>query len=316
MSDGLHTVILGGGDQPLVHVPGAPVASATFTIEDLSLSDTSPLRVLAQGSATVDSLSGVTVGSVAGPRTANPRRLPVLASAAVVGRVYRLTSSADGTSELVRVEAVTTTSVTVAGRLSATYPIGSTLRGAEIRATFPEAAAARSELQEEDRVLRVRWSYAVGSAPMVVVEQVRVVRHASEIAGWLSRAEVRLREDWPELVKGLGGGAGGLRAMTRSCAQDITAGLRTMSQEPDDLFLGDQGFELLMRRCVYRFAELGHHPAGREMEAWAAQQRITYLSLYKAIANGGGSRTADVAASTDVADGTHRPRRRYLTRSA
>lgn len=316
MVGGLHTVLRDGGDQTLVHVPPVVVSAATYSIEDLSLSETSPLRVIAQGAASVDALSEVTVGSVAGPRTATPRRLPIANSTAVAGRVYRLTSITDGTSELVRVESVTTTSVMVAGRLSATYPIASTLRGAEIRATFPSAAAARSELQEEDRVLRVRWAYEIGGEPVAVVEQIRLVRNEAEVSAWLTRAELRVREEWPELVKILGGGGGSLRALVRSAATDIQAGMRALSLEPADLFLGDQGFELLVRRCVYRFAELGMCPAGREMETWAEQQRRHWLALYKAIANGGGSRTAELDATSDTATENRRPRRRYNLRTA
>lgn len=314
---GVHTIYLNGGDQPLVHVAPVPgIVSCSYVVEDLSVSDTSALRVLATGSAAVDSLSEVTVGSVAGPRSATPRRLPIVASTAVAGRAYRLVSSDDGTSELVRVEAVTATSVTLSGRLSATYPVGSALVGAELRAAFPGDAAAREELQEEDRVLRVLWSYAIGGVTLPLSEQIRVVKSRTELAAWVSGVELRLRADWPEPVNLLGGSPGTLRGMVQSCASDMAAGLRAMSLEPDALFLGDQGFELLIRRCVYRFGELGHVPKGRDPEAWVSQAKAHWLSLYKAVSNGGGARTAEIEGSTDAAKGSRRGRRRTLIRSA
>jgi len=314
LSEGYHPVYMSQGEQPLVHVPATMPAAATFEIADMSLSSDSPLRVLASGAATVDGLDELTVGSVAGPRAANPRRIPITGSDAEVGRVYRLVSATDGTSQLVRVEAVSATSVLVTGPLSAEYPVGSQLLGAELRCAFPADAAARTELQE--RVLRVRWTYDVGGVARPITEQVRLVGSESEIAGWLSIVEVRLREDWAELVHQLGGGPAALRALVRSCARDVSSTLRAMGSEPEGLFLGDQGIELLVRRCVYRFGELGHHPKSREIEAWTTQARIHWLALSKGIANGGGSRTAELDPLTDTATSDRRPRRRYLTRSA
>jgi len=314
LSEGYHPVYLGQGGQPLVHVPATMPSSATYEIADMSVGTDSPLRVLASGAATVDSLDEDTVGSVAGPRAANPRRIPITASAAEAGRVYRLVSATDGTSQLVRVESVTATSVLTTGPLSAEYPAGSQLLGAELRCTFPAEAAARTELQE--RVLRVRWTYEAGGASRPITEQVRLVGSESEIAGWLSIVEVRLREDWAELVHQYGGGPAALRALVRSCARDVSSTLRAMSLEPEALFLGDQGLELLTRRCVYRFGELGHVPKGREIEEWVAQARIHWLALAKAIANGGGSRTAELDSTTDTATSSRRARRRYLTRPA
>lgn len=316
ISEGYHPVYFDQGAQPLVHVPGVMPALATFEIADMSVDEDSPLRILAEGEATRDGLSEVTVGSVAGPRASNPRRLPITGSEAIAGRIYRIVSSEDGTSQLVRVESVTATSVLLTGTLSAEYPVGSQLLGAEIRGTFPADAAARAELQEEERVLRVRWTYEAGGISRPVSEQVRLVRDESELASWVTTVELRLREDWQELVHQLGGGPSSLRALALSCARDVSSTMRAMGFEPEGLFLGDQGLELLVRRCVYRFGELGHCPKSREIERWADQQRIHWLSLAKGVANGGGSRTAERDTASDTATKNRRTKKRYITRSA
>lgn len=312
---GLHTIYRDQGDQELVHVPPFAVASASYVIEDLSVSETDPTRIIASGSATVDDLDETTTAA-AGPRAALPRRVGITGTAAERGRTYWITS-ADGTQEPVVVEAVAANSITVAGRLSATYAIGSTLTGAEIRCTFPSAAAAREDLQEETRVLRVLWTYSIDSRTVRVPEQIRVVRNAPELEAWLVPAETRLKQDWPELCQILGGGAEGVRNLVRSCAKATIADLRTMYQDPASILMGEQGFELLIRRCVYRFGELGHIPEGRDdKQTWVAQQRVQWRDLFKAMANGGGHSTAEIEPADDVATGTKRPRKRYLTRPA
>lgn len=296
---GLHTIYRAQGDQSLVHYPPRGVVAATYVIEDMSVSETDPNRVIAQGSATVDTLSETTVAA-AGPRALYPQRVGITASAAVVGRTYRLTS-ADGVYEHVVIGSVAATSVNVTGRLSATYPIGSTLEGAEIRCTFPSAAAAREDLQEEARVLVVRWSYEVNGVLHRPVEQVRVVRNTPEVAAWMVPAMTALKAEWHELCQILGSDDVRLRALVSGCARELMAGLRSMSQDPASLLMGEQGFDLLMRRCVYRFAEMGHCPAGRDKDQWAEQQRRHWLALYNAVSKGGGNSTAEIEPGDNVA---------------
>ena len=143
-----------------------------------------------------------------------------------------------------------------------------------------------------------------------------MVRDQSEIASWAASTDATLREGWAELVKVLGGGPESLRALVRLCTNDVLAELGVTYQDADALFLGLQGSELLLRRCIYRFGELGIVPAGRDKEAWCEQERRHYLALLKAITKGGGKGTAELDPSTDTATHNERPRRRYLTRTA
>ena len=117
---GMHEILRDGGDQTLTHVPPSRVASATYSIEDLTLDIDAASRVLGSGSATVDSLSETTTAA-SGVGQTDPRRIAITNSAAVVGRQYEIVST-DGTTERLRVEAVTST--VMAGSFNTTLAVG------------------------------------------------------------------------------------------------------------------------------------------------------------------------------------------------
>lgn len=312
MTNGLHEVYRDQGDQLLVHVPALRVTSATYVLEDLTAGEDASDRVLASGAATVDSLSAA-LSANSGAGTVAPRRIYVSAAPAVVGRLY-VVEDAEGQQELHRIEGATATYVTAAGDLSATYlATSSYLRGVEIRATFPSAVAARAELQEEERPLRVTWTYALAGRTVRMREQVRLLRAGSTIESYLGRAEATLREDWPELVRAIGAHPGALSALVRSCARDLDAKLRLRGIAPETFLAGAQGFETLLARCVWRFGQRGHAPAGTDIEAWREDGKRDYLNLWKATTQESpGIDTAETTRASDQASAGHSQRRRRL----
>lgn len=313
MNGGLHEVYRDDGDQPLVHVPPLRVAAATYVIEDLTLDEDDAARVIDSGSAAVDSLSELLTGD-SGATEPDSRRINVIAPAAVVGRFYCV-EAADGQQETHRLEGVAATYVTTAGYLSSSYDVTARLRGIELRATFPAAAAARAELQEEERALRVVWTYTIGGLQVHAREPIRVLRAGSTTRAYLGRAEALLREDWPELVTAIGPHASALKNLVRSCDRELTAKLRARSIAPDTFLAGDQGFEALIARCVWRFAERGHAPKSTDLERWTEDAKRNYLNLWKAVVqDGAGIDTAETDRHDDQAPEGHGTKRRGLFR--
>lgn len=312
MKEGLLEVYRDQGDQPLIHVPPVRVAAATFALEDLAEGETSAGRVLASGAATVDSLNAAMTAD-SGRGTTSPRTIFVVAGGAQARHVYAV--EGDDDSELVRLEAVAATYVTAAAPLSARYATGSRLRGVELSATFPAAAAAREDLQEEDRVLRIVWTYTIAGRTVRVADQVRVRRDAADVR-YLGRAEAVLREDWPELVQALPKHGNAVRVVVNACARLLVAKLKGRSIPPESFLAGDIGFELLLARCLWRFAERGHAPGGVDIEQWRDERRIEFHSQWKALATGTpGLDVADVdPVANEAPIGSSRRRRNLIAR--
>jgi hypothetical protein len=289
------------------------VTSATYVLEDLAESETSAARTIASGPATVDALD-VAVAADSGRGTTAPRTVFTVAGAAQRGHVYVL--EGDDDSELVRLESVAATYVTAAAPLSARYPATSSrLRGVELTATFPSAAAAREDLQEEDRVLRIVWTYTIAGRVVRVAEQVRLRRDAADVR-YLGRAEAVIREDWPELVQALPKHGNAVRTVVSACARSLTAKLKGRSIPPETFLAGDIGFELLLARCLLRIAERGHAPAGTDLERWREERRIEFFGQWKALTTGTpGLDVADVDPVANEAPlGSSRRRRNLIAR--
>lgn len=143
-----HRVYYAKGDQTLRTIPhrdGRPVrvTSGTYAILDVRHGDSSADHTLvAPGTAaTIDAVS-TTLTAKAG-RNATDRRALTLASTVglTAGRTYILESSV-GVAELLRVVAVTGPTGALAAReIRGDFPVNSTLKGVEVAATFPGAAA-------------------------------------------------------------------------------------------------------------------------------------------------------------------------------
>jgi hypothetical protein len=311
--NGLHEIYRGQGDQSLVHVPPFRVSSATYVIEDLTVgNENDPNRVIGSGAATVDTLSEL-LTATSGATTTDSRRINVVAPAAEAGHFYCV-EAADGQQETHRLEGVAGTYVTAAGYLSSSYGVTARLRGIEISATFPAAAAARAELQEEERPLRVVWSYSIGGQLVQAREAVRVLRAGSATRAYLGRVEAMLREDWPELVTAIGPHASAVKNLVRSCDRELTAKLRLRGIAPDTFLAGDQGLEALLARCVWRFGERGHAPASTDIERWTEDAKRNYLNLWKAVTQeGAGKDTTETDRADDqAAAGSGTKRRRLI----
>lgn len=305
----MHKIYRDQGDQPLVHAPPIRVTSATYTIEDITQGEDDADRVIGSGSATIDDL-GVTLSGDSGRGTTAPRRINCVAPSAVRRRTYVLEE--DGESELVVLEQVASSHVTAAGPLSALYTDAASLRGVELRATFPAAAAAREDLQEENRPLRVIWTYTIDGRTVRVREQIRVKRVAAEQT-YLGAIEADIREDWPEMVQALPPHGNSVRTIVKSCARWVTARLKARGIEPEGFLAGDQGYQVLLARCLWRVGERGHAPGGVDLEQWREEKKADFLSSWRTLVVGSpGVDTAETSPASDQAPTGNSPRRRNL----
>lgn len=149
-ASGHHQLIYGGGDQVLRTVPlnrharPTPVTTCTFKILDLRLGEDDPLRVIAEGNATLDATSTTTTAPC-GLGTANARKIPVTSVVGFSqGRQYLVTHT-DGTRELVLLEAVGVGYLTPRNELARKFDTGVIVRGIEVSCTFPTLEAANED---------------------------------------------------------------------------------------------------------------------------------------------------------------------------
>ncbi len=308
---GVHEIYRDQGDQQLVHIPPVRVTSAEYIIEDLAEGESSADRVIASGAATIDALSE-SIAADSGRGTTSPRRIAVAGSTALRARTYALEEN--GETEIVTLEGVTPNAVITDSPVSAAYTDAGQLRGVEVSATFPGAAAADENRQEDDHPLRVIWTYTIDSRLVRVREQIRLRRVASDQA-YLGQMVKAVRRDWPELVQALPKEANAVRTLVRSCSDFVVARLMARGINADAFLAGRQGFQVLMSRVLWRFGERGHSPGGTDLEEWRNEQKNNFRSAWRQLVVGNpGVDTADVDQRTDEAPHGRSRRRGNLVR--
>lgn len=155
-----HRLLYEGGGQSVravvANASGRPVvvAACSFEVCDLRHPATSAAHVLASGSATLDSVS-TTLAAAAGKGTADPRALTVTSATGIaVGRRYLAVSG--GKSEVVRIDAVSGTTLRLVGDLPTYFASGSSFLGLEVSATIPAEVCADVNFLGES-LLAIRW---------------------------------------------------------------------------------------------------------------------------------------------------------------
>lgn len=286
MANGLHEVYYAGGDQDLVHVPPARVASATYSIQDLTESDDSPTRFLvpAATAATVDPFTATT-DLAAGPGALDSRLVQFgVVAAPTVGRPLAI-EHVDGRSEIFECIGSTTTTARRRNPFQGSYPVGSALRGVRMVATFPSSAAANADRFESDEPCLVTWTYTLRGAVTIVEETIRLERSRVGARN-LGEVVLALQEGFPELLQQLAADGRTPEDVVRYASRRLDARLRSKSINTADLFAGVQGFELLLQRSVLHLADLGCFPKTRSPEVFRTEQRDEFLKLYDSLTVG------------------------------
>lgn len=301
MADGLHEVYFGGGAQDLVHVPPGRVTSATYAIEDFTESDDAAARFIAPAGsvATVDTYNAA-LSAAAGPGTSDPRLVTIAGGVApTVGRAYVL-ELADTSSEPVRCRGASTTTLRASIPISGSYPATtSSLRGVELRASFPADAAADEDRFDNDEPCFITWIYTLRGLTYRVREQIRLERHRSAFRN-LGEVELALREGFEELVLQLGPQP--LDNVVRYAARRLESRMRGKSIATAEFFAGVQAFDLLLQRSIVHLADLGCYPKGRNADLFRSEQLEEFRKLWDGLTVGSpGHATTDVDRSTDTA---------------
>lgn len=196
-----HEIQYLGGDQSIYHVPrdrearASLVASANYTIVDLTRGESDPDRtVVASTAATVDSATESTTAA-AGPGTTDAKAITVASTAGFeVGHVYQIVGG--GYSEIFTLDTiVTNASLTATQELRYDYALGATVRGVEIAGTFPSAEAAdETDMESGGGPYGVVWDYTIAGRDYAPLEEIYVLRYSTQPV----ITEVDVLRAWPQ----------------------------------------------------------------------------------------------------------------------
>lgn len=245
-------VIYNGGAQTLKVVPigadGDPMllSAATGKIVDLAHTDTaSDYTIEAQAAATLDSTTDTTTANV-GHTYPEKREIPVgTPSNFTKGNAYALVA-ADGQSEVIRVDHVSSTSVFATDVIRGQFPSGSTLRGIEVSFTFP-AATANSETEFKTHVdipYAIDWGFTGGN-PATQRQLIWMRRHPDPV---LATAEDVAMYD--SSVGKLNAKANRLENALSQAHRDFRREVRAHQVDTDTVHFGDDSRDWIVRRTV------------------------------------------------------------------
>lgn len=302
LADGLHEILYQGGDQTIRHLPPVRPASATYLIEDLFESAESDDREVASGNATLATGNTTTLED-AGPGTDNPRILEVASTTGFADGDYVQVSSEQGT-ELARIVDVGTETLTLAHELAALHPAETTtVRGALMSCTFPSAKAGDEPTHEEDRPLRVTWTYEIGGVLHRAVEQIRVVKFRFSDQN-LASIEDAVRDLYPAVVLHMKSTTNSLRDFVRRAARQVKARLDALGVDTGQFLPGSIGHEIAVAKCVEICAMNGIYPHGFSADNFLDAARADFAHVWKDL-TGRPKNVVDVQRDGDVANTSH-----------
>lgn len=305
-------LIYGQTGRTLRHVPPARVTSATYAIEDLTRADDAADRVLASGSATVASWSVVST-AIAGATQATPARVvATTTTGATVGAPAAIVSP-DGSTEIFEVAAVSANAYLEAETdLAGVYPVGSTVHGILVTASVPDAldgVTTDEDFLEQERPLRVVWTYTIGGLAYKVQDRIELVRHTDAATVDVGAAILRVRKLYPDLPDRLPERAS-LDVIAAEVAEDIADELRQRKIAPERMLLGPAGVRLLTLGIVAHAGDLGYAPGATSTDGtWARLAADRYRQRLEALLvgepGGGTTETTHVADTASTTPSEH-----------
>jgi hypothetical protein len=276
----MQTIIYGAGAQAVeVYATDAQgrlvkPSAATAKIVDLAFSDAADDAdriILATSAATVDTLS-TTTSAATGPRSADPRKVPVASAAGfAAGRHYAITAA--GQAEAFEVDRIDGTNIYARHELRGTYTTSAAVTGLRVTATFPSTRANDADEIDRRTIYGVDWVFTGTTGPAYVRTLVRIERRA--------RAP---RASLPDLFlidprfAAASHDATRLESHLQQADREITARLmwrRTEVSNTDDGEVGKQA-------VAWRAAELAYRHLGDEFEQRAtdaAAQAKEWLNM-------------------------------------
>lgn len=309
-------VLYGEAGQSLRYIPSERVASATYAIEDLEYDAEDPGRIVASGSATVDSLS-LTTDAAAGDGEIDQAKVPVTSTTgASVGQTAVIVAS-DGSFELFEVSAVETDDYLRARHpLVGLYASGSSVLGVQLTAPVPSSVYDEEEYVEMEEGLRVVWEFTTGGVLRKHQQQIRVVYQAEADVG-LGFVEAKIRNAYPDIVDRVNNSQE-ISGWIGAAKDEIYARFRARNMRPEQYMFGDAMHIAVMYLAMRYAAENGVTPRGQDANEFREQMHMNYSAHINRYLNGRmGADTADLDPISNSfpggrnARGSHGPFRRW-----
>jgi hypothetical protein len=182
MSRRSQSIIFGVTGQSLIWdaTEGQAGSVTGVTVYQMGAADDAQTESATTGTAAIDSVN-TTVSVASGLSQTNPRLLTLTSTTGiVVGRQY-LVTNAGGQTEIVEVEAVTSTQVTARDPLANDYAAGATFQGCRLTIGLSSTwVADKSKITDDQDAFpgyRVRWVYVVGGVTYVHDSDFDLVRY-------------------------------------------------------------------------------------------------------------------------------------------
>ncbi len=303
----MQTIIAGAGAQAVeVYATDARGAltkpsGATFRIVDLAFSEDDPdasrIVVAAATAATIDTFADTPTTVLAGPRAPNTRLVAITAGAPVVGQKYKIAGG--GNSEEFTVDRVESLNVYARSALRFPYPIGATVSGLRVYATFPSVRANLATELDRRTAYAVDFVFAGTTGPAYRRVLCRIERR-----GVAPRATVEDMLEADPRLEAASRERSNLDKHLRFADRELTAKLMHRGDRPADRDDGELGrFAVIWRaiQLAYRSLPVAEYEAKTE-EAKTEALRWERMLL-------GGRKPDDVvevARATDARRGTRR----------
>lgn len=275
---GVQRVLYGEAGQSLRHVPPERVSSATYQIEDLEYDAEDAGRILASGSATVDSLS-LTTNAAAGDGENDPTEIGVSSTTGATAGNTAVIVAADGSFELFEIAAVTSGSHLHARHpLVGLYPSGSSVLGVQLSASVPASVYDEEEYVEMEEGLRVVWEYTIGGRLRKAQQQIRVV-YQDEADVELGEIDLLCRRHYPDIVDRVEN-PDQIRGWIGLARQRIYGQFRARNTRPEQVLGGDELNFAILYLAMKIAAENGVAPRGQDSpEAFREQMHMEYRAI-------------------------------------
>lgn len=303
--------------QTLRHHASSRQASVAWVLEDLRYAVGDASRTLDSGTSNVDAATGIST-AIAGPTTANPRSIEVASTTGFAISTerapvhYEILNSDTSEREPIELSGIDTDDALIAKhQLSATYPVGSTIRGlTHVTAAIPDAVLLDADRLAEDWPMRVVWIYADGTRHQ---EQVRlVVDPESDL--FVTALVADIRDAFPDVAtRDLHHGRDVLTPQVRAMLRQFRADALAEGLRLENWASGDQGHWCVVYRTLLHLAMLGNYPANIEQREYLAYLQREYDKRWAALTVGrAGAEILEQSAATGIttsADSTsYRPR--------
>jgi hypothetical protein len=272
-------VLYGEGEQIITWVPRSMdgrvtrVGTASYTILDLRNTgdDGTPLVLAGPTDATVDGAQA-DVSGAAGPRQADPTKIPVSNTAPFVeGRTYVV--SEDGQREEFTLHAIGDGALFASADLARNYTDDAQVQGVQLQGVFPEGAADDpAELANGAGPFLAVWEYTIAGRVYTVPDPIWLTRYS--LAPIATEADVITAA--PGINRRLRGNGHSVSAAIRVAMEDYIAEIESAGRDPRYFITASAGKNAVRERAL-QYAHEWMRTGEDTMVAERHESRYKYL---------------------------------------